>query len=649
MKISTILDKIDEGAIALPEFQRGYVWNRPQVRGLMHSLYRRYPVGGLMTWLTKTEAADARGDGTLHPGYVSLLLDGQQRMTTLYGIARGRPPAFFDGNADAFTGLRFHLADEVFEFHAPMKMKGDPLWVDVSTAMLPGGDEVAMSTLEGVELPLSVMALSTRISRLRGILDVELHVDEVTGEEMTVDTVVEIFNRVNSGGTKLSKGDLALARICATWPDARDEMKRGLGAWRASGFSFSLDWLLRSVNTILTGRAEFSHLADVDTETFRDGLRRAERAINELLNIVSGRLGLDHQRVLGGYAAFPLMARYLDERGCKLSGQQERDRLLYWYVNSFLWGRYAGSTETVLNADLAALQGDGAVLDRLIGALRQSRGDLEVNADDFRGWSQGARFYPLLYMLTRVYDVKDWGTGVPLRNELLGRLAGLELHHVFPKNLLYKAGYSRPEVNAVANFTFLTKATNLEVTNRDPAEYIPAYEEKHPGVVASHWIPMDPELWRVENYPAFLDARRKLLAAAANAFLEELAGGAGPDVEVGGPVVGAEGRPVIVDLGEDDEATTIAECRAWVSDRGLPSGSENYELIDETTGEQVAVLDLAWPEGLQEGLTQPVALLLNEGAEIEAAAREAGFRFFTSAEAFTRYVETEVLGEEGAA
>ncbi len=197
--------------------------------------------------------------------------------------------------------------------------------------------------------------------------------------------------------------------------------------------------------------------------------------------------------------------------------------------------------------------------------------------------------------------------------------------------------------------TFLTKATNLEVTNRDPAEYIPAYEEKHPGVVASHWIPMDPELWRVENYPAFLDARRKLLAAAANAFLEELAGGAGPDVEVGGPVVGAEGRPVIVDLGEDDEATTIAECRAWVSDRGLPSGSENYELIDETTGEQVAVLDLAWPEGLQEGLTQPVALLLNEGAEIEAAAREAGFRFFTSAEAFTRYVETEVLGEEGAA
>src|SRR5207237_4148029 len=124
--------------------------------------------------------------------------------------------------------------------------------------------------------------------------------------------------------------------------------------------------------------------------------------------------------------------------------------LLYWYVNSFLRGRYAGSTETVLNADLAALQtGEGEPIDRLIGLLRQSRGDLHVTPDDFRAWSQGARFYPLLYMLTRVYDVKDWGTGVPLRSELLGKMASLELHHIFPKNLLYKAGYGKAEVNAL--------------------------------------------------------------------------------------------------------------------------------------------------------------------------------------------------------
>jgi len=649
VKVSTILDKIDEGAMALPEFQRGYVWNRAQVRGLMHSLYRRYPVGGLMTWLTKTETADARGDGTLQPGYVSLLLDGQQRMTSLYGIVRGQPPRFFEGNADAFTGLRFHLAEETFEFFQPVKMKDDPLWIDVTAAMRPNGDETVMKALDGVEIPLSPMVLATRVGRLRGILEVDLLVEEVTGDEMTTDVVVEIFNRVNSGGTKLSKGDLALARICAAWPDARDQMRQRIDGWREAGFSFSLDWLLRNVNAIVTGRAEFSYLADVDGTTFQDGLIRAEKAINELLNLVSGRLGLDHHRVLGGYAAFPLMASYLDERGCKLSGQEERDRLLYWYVNSFLWGRYAGSTETVLNADLTALQGEGDALERLIALLRQNRGDLRVTPDDFRAWSQGARFYPLLYMLTRVYDVKDWGTGVPLRNELLGKLAGLEVHHIFPKDRLYKAGYSRPEVNALGNFTFLTKATNLEVTNRDPLEYIPAYEERHPGVLASHWMPMDPELWRVENYLGFLTERRILLAGAANEFLAELIDGTGRDVGVGPRMVDEHGRAAAVDLAEDDEAQVIAECRAWVAEQGLAGGVVDYELLDDATNEPVAMLDLAWPEGVQLALTEPVALLLNEPPEVERLAAAHGFRFFVSPSTLRDYVEREVLGDDQAA
>lgn len=108
MKISTILDHIDSGHMALPEFQRGYVWNREQVRGLFDSLYRRHPVGGLLVWATESKSATHRGDGVLAAGVVKLLLDGQQRMTSLYGVVRGRPPKFFDGNAQAFTGLRFH-------------------------------------------------------------------------------------------------------------------------------------------------------------------------------------------------------------------------------------------------------------------------------------------------------------------------------------------------------------------------------------------------------------------------------------------------------------------------------------------------------------------------------------------------------------
>ncbi len=121
MKINTILDHIDNGHMALPEFQRGYVWNRDQVRGLFDSLYKRHPVGGLLVWATESKSAAARGNGHLAVGVVKLLLDGQQRMTSLYGVVRGKAPTFFDGNDSAFNGLRFNLEEEIFEFSNRLK------------------------------------------------------------------------------------------------------------------------------------------------------------------------------------------------------------------------------------------------------------------------------------------------------------------------------------------------------------------------------------------------------------------------------------------------------------------------------------------------------------------------------------------------
>jgi hypothetical protein len=263
MKISTILDHIDSGHMALPEFQRGYVWNRDQVRGLFDSLYRRHPVGGLLVWATESKTAAHRGDGTLAPGVVKLLLDGQQRITTVYGVVRGHPPEFFDGNSQTFTGLRFHLESETFEFYQPIKMKDDQLWIDVSDLMQKGNDGlgqyVAMFSQSPTLAP-RVGDFAGRLSKLLGIVTIELHSDEVTGADKSLDVVVDIFNRVNSGGTKLSKGDLALAKICAEWPEGRESMKKSLKRWADAGYHFNLDWLLRSVNTVLTGEAKFTFL-----------------------------------------------------------------------------------------------------------------------------------------------------------------------------------------------------------------------------------------------------------------------------------------------------------------------------------------------------------------------------------------------------
>ena len=217
MKISTILDQIDGGFIALPEFQRGYVWSRDQVRGLFESLYHRHPVGGLLVWATDAKTAAHRGDRPIHGGIVKLLLDGQQRMTSLYGVVRGKPPKFFDGNAQAFSGLRFHLESETFSFYQPIKMRDDPLWIDVTALMQSGTDGLGKFVTELSKVPDHAARVGDyvgRLSKLLGIVEIDFHIDEVTGDDKTTDVVVDIFNRVNSGGTKLSKGDLALASSC---------------------------------------------------------------------------------------------------------------------------------------------------------------------------------------------------------------------------------------------------------------------------------------------------------------------------------------------------------------------------------------------------------------------------------------------------
>src|ERR1700748_45556 len=88
-KLAAILYQIDSGSVLLPEFQRGYVWNRDQVRGLMRSLYRGYPVGGLLTWETQADGSAVRGGLASAQGVRVLILDGQQRVTSLYGVSRG--------------------------------------------------------------------------------------------------------------------------------------------------------------------------------------------------------------------------------------------------------------------------------------------------------------------------------------------------------------------------------------------------------------------------------------------------------------------------------------------------------------------------------------------------------------------------------
>lgn len=631
MQVTQILNQIDSGDIALPEFQRGYVWNRDQVRGLFTSLYRGYPVGGFMTWNTAADTAAARG-GVSTDGTIKLLLDGQQRATSLYGVIRGQAPKFFEGNAQAFTGLYFNVVDQAFEFYAPGKMKNDSAWIDVSALMGSGvGSQIpAMQALAAGDNAFFATYLD-RVNAVNEIQRRDMHIEEVSGADKTIDVVVDIFNRVNSGGTKLSKGDLALAKVCASWPEARQEFNDARTEWRNAGFNFKLDWLLRVVNAIVTGKAPFSSLAGVAVADVQNGLKLARKYVSAWLNVIGGRLGLDHDRVLFSKFALVILARHMHLNGGQLPDAATQGRLLAWFAHTGMWGRYAGSTETFLSQDLDAVNNGG--VDALIDVIRQSRGDLTVRESDFAGSTMGSRFYPTLYMLTRTQAARDFGTGVPLSASLLGHLASLDVHHIFPKAQLYKAGYHRSDVNAVANFCFLTKQTNISISATPPATYMPKVETSQPGALVSQWIPNDPALWEIDRFHDFLAARRRTLAAAANQFLSGLESGATPQPDL------IAAAPAHLPAVEQDEAVSeVDELVAWLLGEGFSAPERDVEVADEVTGEYLCTAEAFWPAGLQEGIGRPIVLELDERDVVDQLAAR-GIEAFTTVAALRGYVE----------
>lgn len=629
MKLNSILDQIDLKNYALPVFQRGYVWNREQVRQLMNSLYKGYPIGSLLIWVTQTNIDEIKEPEGGYPGIVYLILDGQQRITTLYGIIRGEAPPFFEGNDRAFKGLFFNVKEEIFEFFQAAKMTNNPDWISVTDVISNGAGEFVQHNIHHIEN-------IDKLNNISNIKNVDLPVQEVSGEDKTIDVVVDIFNNVNRGGTKLSKGDLALAKLCAEWPGARIELNNILEWLSSHGFTFSMDWLLRCVTVYITGQPYFTGLSSVSVSKFKESLPKVQDLIGSILDQIGSRLGLDHDRVLSGVFAIPVIIHLVKSTKENERTNQFWNKILYWYIHTFIWGRYSGSTESVLAKDLNAISNDSNI-ENLISLLRKDRGDLTIRPEDFVSWSTGSRFYPLLYMMTRVGHSIDWGTGVELCNNLLGKLSSLEIHHIFPKAQLYLNGYEKAEVNALANYTFLTKDTNLAISNRKPEEYFLEVLHNQPTALATHWIPEDPKLRDLKNYKQFLYERRILLSDAANKILNNLY--QSTDSGVMKQIASGETQLEIADFGtySHDEDEIILELASWVERLGFDPGEIYYEVVDDS-GSTQTIFDLAWPDGIQPGLSEPLALIIESDEETYSKASSAGYKFFTNVEDLKKFI-----------
>jgi uncharacterized protein with ParB-like and HNH nuclease domain len=221
--ISDLIKQIKVGELVLPEFQRGYIWTLEQVKNYARSLYRKYPTGHFLIWKTYTPQQSRGQSPPTENSYSRLILDGQQRLTSVYTLFEGKPPAFYEGET-LFFNLYFYLPTEEFEFYQKAKMASDPLWVAVTPFLLKGINQWLEESdqLSADQRDLYLKHHLAKFNKLDTIRNYTYHLDEVT--DKPVEEVVTIFNLVSSSGTELSKADLALARICVGWPEARDTL-----------------------------------------------------------------------------------------------------------------------------------------------------------------------------------------------------------------------------------------------------------------------------------------------------------------------------------------------------------------------------------------------------------------------------------------
>ena len=525
--VGKLVDMIRDGDLRLPEMQRRYVWPATRVRDLLDSLYRGYPSGTILVWETDREMPSRDLDiGQLKGAFGGhrLLLDGQQRLTSLFTLFEGGPPPFYEGE-DLFFNLYFNVVTEEFRFWNKSVMEGDPSWISVHGFLKEGIQSFVKSlpTIEEEARDVYTDHLD-RLARLDDIRNFRYQLDMLSDESLAVEDVVDIFNRVNSAGTPLTKADLAIAHVCSVWPEARDEFRAFSKQMDGYGFGVDLNFLVRSVAAMAAGSVLLEgSFYRVPPEELQLAWKKSKQAFEHLVNVLRHEAFVDGIKDLAtAYALMPPTV-FLAANGGAFTDELVRKQFIRWIYLASIWARYTGTTETKLQRDVAiALSNDdpvGALVDQIV----DERGRIAIDAKDLEGKGSASSAYKFSYVVARANGAKDWFTGQVLYNEAIGASNGLESHHVFPLAYLKKLGYGGSEHqrlrNEVANRVFLTQKANREISASAPSEYLPDVD---PKALQDQSVTMNRDLWKGENFELFVAERRKLLAKVMNEYLDSL-------------------------------------------------------------------------------------------------------------------------------
>lgn len=555
--VEELVRMIERGELRLPEMQRQYVWRSTRVRDLLDSLYRGYPSGAILLWDTN-EAVPLQDFAVSQQSnpYQStrLLLDGQQRLTSLSAVIRGDPVTVrgrkkpidllfnlehpdelavvteVDDQGDDDEDLGGDEVDSTedellkrFEkmtfVVATKKLEQRPNWVKVTDVFRTDEDAPFLSRagIEKISDP-RYTKYSQRLARVRGIRKYMYRMD-VLERSLSYDEVTEIFVRVNSLGAKLRSSDLALAQITAKWRNSLAIFQALQQHYAGHGFDIDLGIYIKNMIAFATGQSRFLTVGSLTERALQSAWKDAERGMEFALNFAKANVGIDSPALLSSPFLLITIAFFGHSRDYAITPGDSAG-LQFWARLANAKGRYSrGSSETLLDQDLGTIRNGGAPQD-LIDRLRQQVGRLDVTPEELEGRNQRSALFKTTFMAFREAQAKDWSSDLTISLDHSGVQHRLQFHHIFPKAVLRKANISQREADDIANLAFIGGKTNRAISDKAPADYLPPMvASRGLSLLTSQCIPADTQLLDVAAYRHFLKARRILIANRLNEFL----------------------------------------------------------------------------------------------------------------------------------
>lgn len=569
-----LIKNIQMGDIGLPDLQRPFVWKNAKVRDLFDSMYRGFPVGYFLFWQNALSSA-GRAIGTdKKQKFPSLMVvDGQQRLTSLYAVIRGVPVIRSNFSKEKIR-IAFNPIDERFAVSDAAVDRDRAFIPDISVLWSEGIDifDVVDNYFERLKESREITdeerkSIRKNIQKLSGLLSFPFTALELS-HTLNDEEVAEVFVRINSKGKTLNQADFILTLMSVFWDQGRRDLEKFCrdsitpSKSEASPFNHffepSPDQLLRISVALAFKRARLQYVysilrgKDLETEQFSDDLRitqfaKLQKAQEKVLNLTywhdffkaidiagfkGGRFITSKNNLIFAYVLY-LMGR--TELG--VEEKKLKRAIAQWFFMSALTGRYTGSPESAMEADLARFQ-EATNGEQFVGLIHKICAD--TMTPDF--WKISlpndlataaslspslSAYYASLVMSKAQALFSDNAAHDLLDPSVHSTRSATERHHLFPKAYLASLGITEHrEVNQIANFALAEWSDNALFAGQPPNEYVPLMKEQYSkdqirSMYVAHALPDD---WENMEYKNFLRVRRELMAELIKNAYEGLAG-----------------------------------------------------------------------------------------------------------------------------